>query len=124
MFDALANQAAEALLEPANPLKEGFIGPMKKAWETLEWNNGAWFRDKYGYAFREPSRGEVFSACAIGAAAYGSGKTGYQICNEIRRATGGNDEFLWKIVNASNAAGSKEAAIKAVSELDWPMPLE
>lgn len=95
--------------------RDEFIRDMKKGWEKLDYTAGVFYRDRSGSVRNRNNSGTV-AACAIGAAAYGAG---FEFAADYMADTVPGK--LWDMIaDASNNAGSKEAAIAAVEALDWP----
>lgn len=91
--------------------KEQFIADMTKGWETLGYARNWFFVDANNQPVLNVKN--AVSACAIGAAAIAAGEEPHPYALKL-------PGDMWNdIASASNDAGSKEDAIKAVMALEW-----
>lgn len=107
--------------------RDEFLAGMRKGWERLEWNNGHFYAsgplDYTGWPIDWPSditRDNATSACAIGAYAYAVGLVDDAEIWDVLYGGAIPERVFEDIVDASNRAGSKEAAIRAVEAIEWP----
>lgn len=87
--------------------KKQFIAAMEEGWRKLEWIDGIYWAAKDGRETEE--RRKAAYACAIGAAAYALNMMPWNL----------HDFLSPDVATASNAAGSKKAAITAIKRLPW-----
>lgn len=94
--------------------KGKFLAGMKAGWEIYGYASGFFFADSEGKS--HPDKRTAKTACAIGAAAVGMGVDHHWLAMRLDDVRIG----LWdEIAGASNRAGNKEDAIRAVSKVPW-----
>jgi hypothetical protein len=88
-----------------------FSDAMHKGWKGKEWCEGVFFKDTDGEALWPWENKKAAQCCAIGAMALTLKADGFA----VRAAL--DDALATRVALASNAAGNKRAAMKAVDAI-------
>ena len=105
--------------------KQEFLALAAKGWEKYQYDGRYLYRSdsKSSQSGSQSTIPNAVSACILGAAVAAANDfaVGIDAFDYIHTIFKIDSNYTYKIACASNGAGSKEAALKAVEAIEWPV---